>query len=152
MKPRALFVASLILDVGILDAVLKLHALMYFQDEQVAKLQPFLSLALHRNPGIAFDIPIPLSVVLPITLIICGVFSWLVYKRWASNTPQALAAFAAVIGAVGNGIDRLLNGFTTDYLIFFKTSAINLSDVLILLGIIGVIWYDKRIPSQTDRA
>lgn len=152
MKPRALFIASLILDVGILDAVLKLHALMYFQDEQVAKLKPFLSLALHRNPGIAFDVPIPLYIVLPITLVICGVFSWLVYKRWTSNTPQALAAFAAVIGALGNGIDRLLNGFTTDYLIFFKTSAINLSDVLILLGIVGVIWYDKRIPSQTDKA
>lgn len=141
-----------IFTIGLADALLKAYALQHFPDERTAELQSVLSFALHRNPGIAFDIPIPLIIVLPITLVIAAVFARIVYTRWQTHSAQALSALAAVIGALGNAGDRLINGFTTDYLILFRTSAINLSDVLILLGIIGVIWYDKRIPSQTPKA
>ncbi|MDQ5952107.1 MAG: hypothetical protein QG626_234, partial [Patescibacteria group bacterium] len=82
-----------------------------------------------------------------ITLGIAGIFAYLAYVKWSSNTAQALGALAAVVGAIGNATDRLINNFTTDYIILFRTSAINLSDILIVIGILAVIWYDTHIPS-----
>lgn len=152
MKVRSFVILDVLLTIGILDAVLKAYALQHFPDEQTAQLQSVLAFAIHRNPGIAFDIPIPLTIVLPITVIICLLFARIAFKQWERNPGQSLAAAAAVIGALGNGVDRLINGFTTDYLIFFRTSAINLSDVLILMGIVVVLWYDQRNPSHTDHA
>lgn len=151
---KTLFFTLALFAVAIADAYFKYLAVRFLPSD-VERLTgvtgwPILTLALHRNPGIAFDLPIPLAIVIPITLIICGAFSYIAFKHRHDNLACALAATAAVIGALGNAIDRLINGFTTDYLIFFKTSAINLSDVLILIGILGVVWYDKRIPGRTS--
>lgn len=146
MKARFLAVTLSILALGLLDVVIKVYAINNFPEEQAATLQPVLSLALHRNPGIAFDIPIPLSLVIPLTLVVCAGLGWLIYTKRYSKPEQALSGLAALIGALGNAGDRVIHGFTTDYLILFKTSAINLSDVLIVLGILGVIWYDKYTP------
>ena len=151
MNFRTWTIAGLLMAIGVTDAGMKAFALNSFPDEHTAlgagQGFVFLTLAIHRNPGIAFDIPIPLGIVLPITLLICLAFARIAYTHKSDNLPQSLGALATVIGALGNGIDRLVNGFTTDYLIFFSTSAINLSDVLILLGILAVVWYDKRIPN-----
>jgi len=141
---------AIIFAIGLTDAAFKYYAIHNLPDERTADLQSVLAFALHRNPGIAFDIPIPLVIVLPITAVICLAFTQIAYKHRSDNPRQALAAFAAVIGALGNGFDRLINGFTTDYIILFQTSAINLSDVLILLGILGVLWYDKHNPSHAN--
>jgi lipoprotein signal peptidase len=148
MKSRWPVIALITLAIGIADAAFKAYAIAYLPDEQTAQLQSVLAFALHRNPGIAFDIPVPLTIVLPITAVICSAFAYIAHKHRLDNEKQSLAALAAVIGALGNGLDRLINGFTTDYIILFQTSAINLSDVLILVGIAGVLWYDKPNPSQ----
>ena len=147
MNTRFAVATGLIFAIGVADAAFKAYAIHALPDERTANLQSVLSFALHRNPGIAFDIPVPLAIVLPITAVICIAFARVAYKQQNANPSQALAALAAVIGALGNGLDRLINGFTTDYIILFQTSAINLSDVLILLGIVGVLWYDRRIPT-----
>jgi lipoprotein signal peptidase len=148
MSWRLKSLAGVIFAIGLADAALKAYALKHFPEEQAADLGPVLSLALHRNPGIAFDIPLPLAIVIPLTLAVCAVFLRLIIVRRHSQPEQALAAWAAVVGSLGNAGDRLIHGFTTDYLIIFRTSAINLSDILILAGILAVLWYDKRIPSQ----
>lgn len=146
MRPKSILFLVSIFGIGLADAIFKVYALQHFPSEQTALMQSILTFALHKNPGIAFDIPIPLFIVLPITGLIAGAFAYLAIKRWQTNRSESVAAIAAIVGAVGNAVDRLINGFTTDYLILFKTSAINLSDILILLGILAVIWYDKHTP------
>lgn len=143
-----------LLAIAISDAVFKFLAIQSLPTD-TARLGdisgwPVLTLALHRNPGIAFDLPVPLVIVIPATLIICAIFARIILRQRQKNPAQALAALTAILGALGNAIDRCIHGFTTDYLILFKTSAINLSDVLILLGILGVIWYDRRIPGLSS--
>ena len=132
--------------IGLLDAGAKSYALLHFPEEQDAQLHPVLSLAVHKNPGVAFDLPIPHLIVVPLTLIVIALFLQQLRKCWDKNIPRALASTAVIIGALGNLVDRLIHGFTTDYLIFFTLSAINLSDVLIVLGIIGVLCYDRGNP------
>jgi len=101
-------------------------------------------LTLHKNPGIAFDIPIPIWIIAPITLVI-GL--WLVAfakRHWlADQKPAALAAMSIIIGASGNLLDRLINGFTTDYILLFGVTVINLADILIVVGISMLLWYTR---------
>lgn len=133
---------------GILDAAFKAYALSHFPGEQDVALHPVLSFALHKNEGVAFNLPVPHLIVIPLTLIIIGLFLSQIKKHWPAHPLRTAASWAVVVGALGNLLDRLINGFTTDYLIFFRLSAINLSDALIVLGILGVLWYDRLHPQR----
>lgn len=151
MHKKPIILLVLAIAVGFSDAIFKHLALRFLPSEQSAVLKPIITLAVHRNPGIAFDIPLPLVIVLPITLGLIAGLGYLALKRWHTQRIQAILAFTAIIGAIGNGFDRFINGFTTDYLILFKTSAINLSDVLILIGVLGFVWYDKHLPNPDQQ-
>lgn len=134
--------------IEMIDAVLKLVAIGSFKPDSEVLRWP-VDLALHKNPGITGDTMIPLVVVIPLTIIVIGFlvrFAWLQRK---TNVMQATGASVVVIGAMGNLVDRIINGFTTDYLIFFRLSAINLSDVLIVVGAILLIVYNRDIPQST---
>ncbi len=135
--------------IGIIDAILKTHAVSSAPPANASSIPLVLAFALHKNPGIAFDIALPLSVILPLTLIVgivFGAYFGLSAYRGA-RFAEALACASICIGAFGNFADRLLNNFTTDYLILFRTSAINLSDLMIICGMLAFLWYHKSIPS-----
>ncbi len=145
-QAKTVAVLGFILILGLADAIFKVIALDRFGDSETLGLSPIVTFSLHKNPGIAFDIPLPLFVVVPLSLVASAIFARVAYKEWSSNRPLALSAVSIVVGTLGNMVDRLVNNFTTDYLILFKTSAINFSDVLILLGIVGALWYSKNLP------
>jgi lipoprotein signal peptidase len=133
----------------VLDGFFKYLAIKYLPNDQIQPLNVGIDLALHKNPGIAFNIPLPLGIVLPITLVALMVFAVIAYKNRLTNILVSLSAVAVMFGATNNGLDRLINGFTTDYIILFRTSAINLSDALIFFGILSLFWYDRRNPQST---
>lgn len=111
----------------------------------------FLSLAIHKNWGIAFDIPFKLELIILFSIIIGGVLLHTAYKRAKSHPQIAFAALVIVIGAMGNIYDRLAYGFTVDYLILLGRSAINLSDFVIILGVILLLLFSRRIH-KIDKA
>ena len=136
--------------IGLADGLFKYLALRQLPAEGESTLSPIIALAVHKNPGILFDLPLPLFVIAPLTLLALGALAYIFLQAWQSgNFPAACGAWAAALGALNNLLDRLINNFTTDYLIFFRTSAINLSDVLILLGVACLLWYGKtNSPAQ----
>ena len=149
-KGRFLAGVAVLALLAALDAVLKALAMAHAGPANSSGIPFLFAFALHKNPGIAFDIPLPLAVILPLTLII-GVIFGTYFGASAIRSHQYLEALACAsicIGALGNFIDRAVNGFTTDYLILFRTSAINLSDLMILAGMIAFLWYHKGIPSS----
>lgn len=109
-----------------------------------------IGIGLHKNPGIAFDVAIPLPLVFLLTLV---VGFWIGYRyrlAWIQTRYQeAVACIMILLGAFGNFFDRFFHNFTTDYLIFFRLSAINLSDILILLGMLGFLWYSSHHPQNS---
>ncbi len=134
--------------VEVIDVILKLMAIRGFKPDSEVLRWP-VDLALHKNPGITGDTMIPLVIVIPLTMVVIGClvrFAWIKRKV---NVMQAAGASVVVIGAIGNLIDRITHGFTTDYLIFFRLSAINLSDILIVAGAIILIGYNKGNPQST---
>lgn len=108
----------------------------------------FIDFALHKNFGVAFNIEIPLTVVMALTILICLVLIHFAWQHWTLKPYQSAGALTIVAGALGNFVDRAVNGFTTDYIILFGTSAINLADVLILAGTAVVLWYTKDRTEQ----
>ena len=142
------FIIGILLTVAALDGALKYVAITSFPPENGPALSPILALVLHKNPGITFDLPIPFWIIVPITVLI--IFGLAYQARSLTNTQPrvALGIIAVIIGAVDNFIDRMVNGFTTDYVMFFKTSVINLADVLIFLGAIMILVYYRSNPHQ----
>lgn len=145
---KAIFVLSTIgiFSLGLADWEMKQFAIEHYTDARSTHVLQFIDLVLHRNPGITFDIPVPLSLVAVVTI---GILLFLIDRVSSTHKTDpmvSLGAIAVIVGATNNLIDRITNGFTTDYLMFFNTSIINGSDVLIVLGAACIFWYTRRNP------
>lgn len=145
-KPVFIIGAIGLLVLGAADWAIKQFAIEYFADGHSAHILPFVDFFLHKNPGVTFDIPIPISIVAVLTI---GIVLFLIDRAsaaYATDPVVALGAIAVIVGAANNLFDRLANKFTTDYLMFFNTSIINGSDVLIILGVGTILWYTQGNP------
>lgn len=125
----------------IIDWTLKTYAINRLP--QAGSRSRLISFILHKNPGMSFDIPISIWIIAPLTVCVCVWLLWISHKHWQHNTTISTAANVVVIGAIGNLADRLINGFTTDYILLFGRSAINLADILIITGILALLWYTR---------
>lgn len=138
--------AIIILIFAITDGALKFFTIAYFSDGHSVHLFPFIDFILHKNPGITGDILVPMWIVVPITI---GVLFHLINRAlllYREKPVATLSMIAIIAGATNNLVDRLINGFTTDYLMFFNTSIINISDVLIVGGVLIILMYNETNP------
>ncbi len=100
-----------------------------------------------HNPGIAFGLPIPLWLVLPLTLIF--LIALVVWTRSSLTTSSMVVRISLVmifLGALSNAFDRVTYGYTIDYLRLIN-AIINLADIMIIAGIIG-IYFIKGVPKH----
>jgi signal peptidase II len=104
---------------------------------------------IHRNYGIAFDLPLRIPFVIGLSLLIGFLLLAVVLRERKRHPPMALAASLILIGGAGNLFDRLAYGFTVDYLILFWRSAINLSDLVILSGMASMLFAGRKLPQPT---
>lgn len=136
---------------ALLDGGFKFLAIHNLPSDTLPMTWP-VALALHKNPGIIFDIPIPLTVILPITFVLCTALLVIIRKNIRTSLAQSTSLWLIVCGAVGNAVDRVVNSFTTDYIILFQRSAINLADILIVVGAILYLYYSRSTLSEdTER-
>ena len=95
------------------------------------------------NPGVAFGIPVPQALVLVLTpIFLLALFVYYIVKPSRSYR-QLLGGVAMITGALSNFVDRMLYGYTVDYMQVF-TSVINLADVLIVAGAILILVQPKK--------
>lgn len=108
-----------------------------------------LSFAIHKNWGVAFDIPFRLEFIILISAVIGLGLLRIAYKNSTSHPDITLATGIIVLGALGNLYDRIVYGFTVDYIILFARSAINLSDVVIVAGVVALLLRSRRTRRLT---
>ncbi len=138
---------SLLIPVGLtvlLDSWLKTRALAMLPDESALLEPSLIDFAVHKNYGLAFDLPFRLEFVIAITVVI-GAF--LMRTAWKTREVRPDISFACLmitIGALGNFFDRLIYGFTVDYIFVFGRSAINFSDAVIVLGVIALLLFSSK--------
>ncbi len=129
------------------DIVFKVLALQLLEGNETQRGGLF-QIFLYKNPGIAFSIPAPLFVVVPISLALLCLLGYFILREFRKAPLRSGFASMIFFGALDNLVDRLVNGFTTDYLLFFGRSAINLADILIVTGAILLLVYTKKEPTR----
>ena len=134
------FATALAMVLSIVDAVAKRAAITALPKGSVVVIPDILSLFLHYNPGVIADIAIPIILVIIISiavLILCA--AWLRQVWIKAEWNSAIGIIILMFGAIGNLTDRMADSFTTDYLLLAGGSVVNISDGLILLGIIWIL-------------
>lgn len=90
-----------------------------------------------HNPGIAFSLPIPLWIVIPLT-----VFFLIALAIWVRKLHNSLAYVALLLiflGALSNAFDRVTYGYTIDYLRVIH-AIINIADLMVVAGIVALLF------------
>ncbi len=103
----------------------------------------------HRNYGLVANLPVPLFLILAVTL---AVTALIIHHLFIAKRPATSGedwALAAVLGgAIGNLTDRLRLGYVHDWAMFFGISIINLADVAIA---VGLLWYAACLWRGADK-
>lgn len=128
-----------------IDQILK-HIARLFDTATLYIIPQIFGWEYYENPGIAFGIPIPHIIIIPLTIIIIS--AGIRYANQSSRTNIELLGTTLIIaGALSNLIDRISYGVTIDY-IRILTSIINIADICIILGVYFLIKKQTR-PTQT---
>lgn len=150
-RRQALFFLPFVALVVLADEFAKRWALVHLPDESELAPGGLLSFAIHKNWGIAFDIPFKMPLIILISAVIGAALIYVAYRDWHAKPTVALSALMIVLGAIGNLYDRLAYGFTVDYIILFGRSAINVSDIVIVAGVV-LLLHASRVTKRVDSA
>lgn len=130
--------------VVLLDAWLKRLALSAFPEDTTVVDPGLFALVVHRNPGLAFNIPMQIPLVLTVSALLGLALVWIAWKHRKEQSDVTAAALTVFVGGLGNMWDRASFGYTVDYLLLFGRSAINASDLVIVGGIVWMLWAGKK--------
>lgn len=134
----------------VLDQILKFLARTNPTD-RLHLIDNLLGWEYYGNPGIAFSLPFPNTLlVIGTPLILLLLVAYLGKKKEVDNR-TFLAACLIFFGAISNLIDRILFELTVDYLRIL-TSVINIADIMIIVGTILLIFpkQDQDIDKNQD--
>jgi len=128
------------------------------QDHSITIIKNYFDFSYVENPAVAFGVLLNLSknIRMPIIFLLtisATLFGFYVIWKIRNNKFRLLLPFFIIIGgAYGNIIDRMLNGYVTDFFhlhYYYKYSfyVFNVADVLINIGIILIIiqWKDFQV-------
>jgi len=116
----------LILLLLALDQLVKFLVVLYY---------PFL---VYKNYGILFGFiknPFAIYLLLGLGMVL---LIWIVVRSGKKilNYEYLLPIILIASGAISNLIDRFVHGYVIDYLSFFGLNKFNLSDIMIILGVL----------------
>lgn len=140
-------IVFLAIGIALLDQLTKWFA----QNVWEVPWQPlqFLEFRIEHNPGIAWSImlPIPLTIMLTVVLLVTGLI--LVWKLLDVQKPLTVAAIGLILGgALGNLVDRLLQGFVIDFIHLKNFTVFNLADAAIVVGIALLLLFHKTCQKK----
>src|SRR3989344_413642 len=134
----------------ILDQVSKKVFTEFPIDVVSASVTPFLNIVQHHNSGAIGNLPIPLPLIIAVTLgILFFIGKAFVESVRQGNTQAAYALSFIFGGALSNLYDRVMFGYVFDWILLFGRSAINVADIAI---VIGALWYVVEIKRREVNA
>ena len=114
---------------------------------QIKLIPGFFSLTHVQNRGASWGIlPGAQGLFIAITVLAVTFFSYKIYKKHASSSWVNFAYGCLVGGALGNLIDRLVNGYVVDMLQtdFISFPIFNLADSALTIGVIILLLLAKE--------
>ena len=119
---------------------------------------PFIDLLLIYNSGIAFGILDNNDHITSIILLFIGILvvTYLIYLALREEDHfKKLALLTVVAGAIGNIVDRGMDGYVTDFLHLkinnFSFFIFNFADALVSIGAIIIIFFELKFSSNYDK-
>ena len=116
---------------------------------------PFIDLLLLYNSGIAFGVLDNNNQFQSYGLLIIGIIivSYILYLAFKETSYKKMLGFSIIAGgALGNIIDRAINGHVTDFLHLkinnFSFFIFNMADAFITIGAILIIYFELKTNSD----
>ncbi len=147
MKSKGFSIYWYLIPISIIvlvDEWLKFQGLTNLPDEGSVVNPNWIDFVIHKNYGVAFDLPFRQELIILISLVIGYVLLQTAVKQFHKQPAIAFSSLVITIGALGNLYDRLAYGFTVDYILIFWRSAINLSDVVIIFGVLLLLMSSRK--------
>ncbi len=120
--------------IAVLTSLTAMELANRFLTERIAVVGTFAGLTKSFNDGVAFSITFPLAIQYTLIFAALGLVLWLAY-----TSPRSIwnsFGFGMILGgALGNIVDRLLDGFVTDYFQVGTFPIFNVADSWITVGI-----------------
>lgn len=120
-------------------------------DETVRVIPSVLSLVHYRNTGVAFDF---LAGAGTLVLVITGLALLALVAYFVTHPGKRglwLPTGLLLGGAIGNLLDRILDGSVTDFIKFPVWPAFNVADIAITLGVLSLLWVLERSAPRPPR-
>lgn len=149
-SPRWIWFATALATIlTVADSVAKVAVQTTLPAGRVVVFPKVLAFFLHYNAGLVANVEIPMPIIVAVTLaVLVGCAVWL-RSAWRTNdTAMTIGLVLVLFGGVGNLTDRLVDAQTTDYLLLFEHSVVNLSDGLVLAGILWIAVVSLRKGTQ----
>jgi signal peptidase II len=105
--------------------------------ERVAIVGSFMGLQPSLNPGVAFGVRLPGVIQTPLILLALAL---LAYAARKAATPSSRIGFGLLLGgALGNVVDRLPDGYVTDFFQIGSFPIFNVADSCITVGVVLLV-------------
>jgi len=110
----------------------------------------FVKVELYLNFDLALSLPFPRFLIVAVTLAILIILLGLGYKLLKKNDGYRVFFISLIIlGAVSNLIDRIKDGYVTDYINIgfsgYSFPVFNVADIMVSLGAVGLLfWLYKK--------
>jgi len=135
---RAGLIVSLPVVLFVFDRMLK--NLFGFSERYWPVWGDWVYLAFVANPGIAFGIALADWLIISLTAVIMIYLIHLLIRSWQmQNWWEILAIILILAGAASNLLDRIFYGVVIDYIVVSQLTVLNLADVMITMGVVGLV-------------
>ena len=153
MKKHIRFILISAALFAIADQLVKSWALSRLSAGPLSIIDPWFSLQLSFNPGIAFGIRPPFVLLIIFTLIFIPTLLYLAIKELNLEKQITRLAISLILGgAIGNLIDRFTYGAVTDFIKIGPWPNFNLADIYISLGVLFMLlFYGKITRSKKQK-
>lgn len=122
------------LFLALIDLISKSYAAAQFK--QPLHLTSFLTFTYQQNTGIAWSIPIPHYILIPLNILLLAAIPVIAYKQVDLRYKINQWALAFIVGgAIGNVFDRLVFGYVRDFIAIAWWPVFNLADLFLCIGI-----------------
>ena len=112
------------------------------------RLAPFFQITHIGNTGIAFGLFSGGGMIFAlIAIVVTGAIVYIAYTLPAGHTAMRIILGIVLGGAIGNLIDRLRQGYVTDFLDFGPWPVFNVADMAVVFGAIALaimMFYEER--------
>jgi len=123
------------------DRILKYWALAGLYHTKIDIIKSWFSFELFKNEAVAFSIPLPHVVIIPLTIIIIvALVVFLLQRLRCYGGLIEIGCLFIIGGALSNLYDRLQYSFVIDYLNFVWWPVFNIADVMISAGVALILW------------